>query len=259
MKLALLINIFVSIYSNWNLSNSLVGEYQSVEVDEQGDIYLINLEKQLVKLNPQLDTLYIFNEKSAEVEFVAPQNALKVLTFNKSLNTIQFLDKTLSPSVEELNLDDVGVPLVEAIGMSKDNNFWLFDQYNQSLKKFDTKSNLISSSGNVMNLTGDNWTPIRLKEVGNKVFLNDSIKGILEFDFFGSYVGKIDIQIKSNFYFKENAVWFLRSDSLIAHDLLLHEESKFYLPFKNIKDFAFYKSHFYFLTQEKFYIYGFSK
>ena len=259
MKLAIVINIFISLYSNWNLSTSLVGEYQSVDVDEQGGIYLINAEKQLVKLNPQLDTLYIFNEKSAEVEFVAPQNALKVLTFNKSLNTIQFLDKTLSPSVEQLNLDDVGVPLVEAVGMSKDNNFWLFDQYNQSLKKFDTKTNLISSSGNVMNLTGENWSPIRLKEADNKVFLNDSAKGILQFDFFGSYVSTIDIQIKSNFYFKENAVWFLRSDSLIAHDLLLHEESKFDLPVKNVKDFAFYKSHFYFLTQEKLYIYGFSK
>lgn len=245
--------------SNWEVSKEIKGEFLMVELNEQGEVYLINSNKHLIKLNSSLDTVYTFNEKSAEVEFVAPQNALKILTFNKSLNTIQFLDKTLSPSVEEISLDDIGVPLVDAIGMSKDNNFWIFDQNEQSLKKFNTTMNLISSSGNIMNLTGENWAPIRLKEVNNKVFVNDSNRGVLEFDFFGSFVRTIDVKIKSNFYFNENALWFLRSDSLIAHDLLLHEESKFDLPVKNVSDFAFYKSHFYFLTQEKLYIYGLSK
>ncbi len=121
--------------SSWVQKKSLVGKFTSVEVDEHGDVYLVNTKKQLIKFNSLLDTLYIFNEKSAEVEFVAPQNALKILIFNKSLNTIQFLDKTLSPSVDELNLDEVNIPLVEAVGISKDNNFWLFDQYDLIVKK----------------------------------------------------------------------------------------------------------------------------
>ena len=54
------------------------------------------------------------------------------------MERIQFLDKTLSPSVDELNLDEVNIPLVDAVGISKDNNFWLFDQYDQFSHTFDS-------------------------------------------------------------------------------------------------------------------------
>ena len=245
--------------SSWVHNKSMFGEFTSVEVDEHGDVYLVNIEKQLIKFNSSLDTLYIFNEKSAEVELVAPQNALKILIFNKSLNTIQFLDKTLSPSVDELNLDEVNIPLVQAVGISKDNNFWLFDQYDQSLKKFDSKMNMISTSGNLTNITGLNWSPTKLKEIDNRVFVCDSSKGMMEFDFFGSYVRSINLKVKSNFYYNQSSIWFLRNDSLVIHDILLQEESKFSFPQKNIVDFAFYKSQFYLLTQEKLYIYALSK
>ena len=81
----------------------------------------------------------------------------------------------------------------------------------------------------------------------------------MEFDFFGSYVQSINLKVKSNFYYAHSSLWYLRNDSLIVHDILLQEESKFQLPQKNIVDFAFYKSQFYLLTQEKLYIYGLSK
>tara|TARA_B100001173_G_scaffold217907_1_gene188435 strand:- start:5355 stop:6134 length:780 start_codon:yes stop_codon:yes gene_type:complete len=245
--------------SNWVQEKSMLGTFKSVEVDEQGGIYLVNKNKQLIKVDSNFDTLYVFNEKSLEVEFVAPQNALKILIFNKSLNTIQFLDKTLSPSVDELNLDDVNIPLIEAVGISKDNNFWLFDQYDQSLKKFDAKMNMISTSGNLLNITGLNWSPHQLKEIENNVFVCDSIRGIMQFDFFGSYVQTIDVKVKTNFYYNQSHFWFLRNDSLIFHDILLQEESKFNFPEKNVVDFAFYKSQFYLLTQEKLYIYALSE
>tara|TARA_Y100000766_G_scaffold261998_1_gene252888 strand:+ start:2397 stop:3176 length:780 start_codon:yes stop_codon:yes gene_type:complete len=259
MKFILFFLLCSSIGSNWFQQKKMSGNFSSVEVDEQGDVYLVNKGKQLIKVDTNLDTLYVFNEKSAEVEFVAPQNALKVLIFNKSLNTIQYLDKTLSPSANELNLDDVNIPLVEAVGISRDNNFWLFDQYDQSLKKFDVKMNMISTSGNLLNITGLNWSPTKLKEIDNKVFVCDTSRGIMEFDFFGSYVQSINLKVKSNFYYSQSSLWYLRNDSLIVHDILLQEESKFQLPQKNIVDFAFYKSQFYLLTQEKLYIYGLSK
>lgn len=259
MRLILIVILGLTINSPWVENSSLTGKFKFIEVDEQGDLFLVNESKQLIKLNPQLDTLYTFSEKSAEVEFVAPQNALKILIFNKSLNTIQFLDKTLSPSVDELSLDDADIPLVDAIGMSKDNNFWIFDQNEQSLKKFNTKMKMISTSGNVMNLTGRNWSPMSLKEIDNKVYVCDSTQGVLEFDFFGSYVRTIDVKVKSNFYCVQNSLWFLKQDSLVVHDLLLHDERKMELPKKNVTNFAFYKSQFYLLTQEKLYIYGLSK
>jgi hypothetical protein len=85
------------------------------------------------------------------------------------------------------------------------------------------------------------------------------MRGIMQFDFFGSYVQTINIEVKTNFYHNQSNLWFLRNDSLIVHDVLLQEESKFNLPQKNVVDFAFYKSLFYLLTREKLYIYALGK
>ena len=45
------------------------------------------------------------------------------------------------------------LPLVKALGVSRDNNFWVFDQDQQALKKLSGKLELISNSGNLINIT----------------------------------------------------------------------------------------------------------
>lgn len=232
--------------------------FSSFELDEEGNIYAINNQKHLLKLNSDLDTLFTFNSKVIEVDLVAPQNMLKILVFSKSLNSIQFLDKTLSEASATINLDDLGVELSRAVGVSRDNNFWIFDAVNQELKKFDKNLSMISSSGNLMNLTNQNWDITSLKECENKVFLCDSNKGILEFDFFGSYLRTIKIKPKGEFQIKGNNILFIRNDSMIVKDLILQDEKKQALGVKNIVDFAYYKQKMFLLTKEKFYIYHLS-
>lgn len=247
--------MFIVQSKSWHLVNSCQGDFGALEVDEHGNIFITNRNKHLIKLTPELDTAYIFNEKTAEVDFISLQNSLKILTFNQGLNTIQFLDKTLSPSVGEINLDESELPLVLALGVSRDNNFWVFDQDQQELKKLSGKLELLSNSGNLINITGKSWAPHRLKEIGDKVFVCDSTQGIMEFDFFGTYIQSIRTKIKSNFYIEKNNLFYLSQDSLIIHDLMFHTEEKMVLPQKNIKEFAYYKSQLYLLTEEKLYIY----
>ena len=252
--------LFLSFFQSsvWKLRNECKGDFKTLEVDEQGNIYVTNTDKHLIKLTPKLDTTFIFNEKTAEVDFISLQNSLKILTFNEGLNTIQFLDKTLSPSVNEINLDESELPLVKALGVSRDNNFWVFDQDQQTLKKLSSKLELISNSGNLINITSKSWAPTKLKEIGDKVYLCDSNQGIMEFDFFGTYIQTIHMNVMSNFYVEKNNLFHVRNDSLIIHDLLFHSEERMELPQKNIKEFAYYKSQLYLVTEEKLYIYALS-
>lgn len=245
--------------AQFTLIQTVNGRFTEIEHDEQGNIYLINEAKHLLKLGPKLDTLFIHNIKSTEVDVVAPQNGLKLLTFNQNLNAVQYLDKTLSEVTGFINLDDSNIPLVKAIGISKDNNFWVFDENQQELKKLNTFSQVISTSGNLMNITGKSWAPILLKEQNNHVFVNDSSNGLMEFDFFGSYLKTIKTKFNGDFKVQNNQLWYLRNDSLIVRDLLFHTETKFGLPQKNILDFSEYNHQFFLLTQEKLYIYRLSK
>jgi len=240
---------------NFKLVDTKKGDYTAVSVDDFGNIYLINSYKNLLKLSSSLDSLYTFESKNLEVDLVAPQHALKILVVDKNLNTALFLDKTLSPTTEEISLNELELPRVEAISMSRDNNVWIFDTDAQDLKKFNTQFQQISTSGNLTNILGENWYPHLLKEKGNKVFLADSTKGIMEFDFYGSYLRTLPFKVTSNFNIIESNLLCITNDTLVIQDMLLKDQKRIPLPIKDIIDFAYTNEHILLLTKEKLHIY----
>jgi hypothetical protein len=255
------ISIIISILICTITSDGLVlkgekkGNFSAVTTDGFGNIYLTNSDKNLIKFSSELDSLCTFESKNLEVDLVAPQHALKILVLDKNLNNAIFLDKTLSPTSDEIALNDLELPLIEAIAMSRDNNVWLYDTDVQELKKFDTKFNQISTSGNIMNIVGDTWFPFLLKEQGNQVYLADSTKGIMEFDFFGGYLRTLPFIVKNNFNIVGNNLLCITNDTLVIQDMLLNNKKKIELPIKNIIDFDYSNQHILLLTKKKLHIY----
>lgn len=239
----------------FELRKSLVGNFSSIKLDEIGNVYLLNEQKNVIKLNGELDSLFTFESKTMEVDVVAPQNALRTLVHNRDLNTILFLDKTLTPTVGEIELDALGLPLVKAIGVSRDNNIWIFDDNEQELKKFDSNMEMIYSSGNLLNITGDSWYPYSLVENSDKVFVADSTRGLIEFDLYGSYLRTISSKICGSFYVVGNNLLYLNKDSLFVEDLLLGDVKKVKLPINEVIDFSYSKDQIYLLSKEKLHIY----
>lgn len=241
--------------TNFKLISEKKGEYTSVTTDDFGNIYLTNSNKNLLKFSSTLDSLYTFESKSLEVDLVAPQHALKILVVDKNLNNALFLDKTLSPTTEEIALNDLELSIVEAIGMSRDNNVWMYDTDAQELKKFNTQFQEISTSGNITNIVGNTWYPYALKEKGDKVYVADSTKGIMEFDFYGSYLRTLPFKIANNFNVVANNLLYITNDTLVIQDMLLPDQKKIPLPIKDIIDFDYSKQHILLLTREKLHIY----
>ena len=231
------------------------GGFIAVSTDDFGNIYLTNKDKNLIKFSSSLDSLYTFESKNLEVDLVAPQNALKILVLDKNLNNVVFLDKTLSPTSEEISLNDLELPLIEAIAISRDNNVWIYDTDAQELKKFNTKFNQIATSGNLMNIVNETWFPFLLKEKGENVYLADSSKGIMEFDFFGGYLRTLPFLVKSNFNIVGSNLLSINNDTLIIQDMLLANKKEIELPTKNIIDFDYSNQHILLLTKEKLHIY----
>lgn len=245
-----------SVQSNvFEFEKSIKGSYSSVKLDELGNVYLLNAEHHVVKLNSALDSLFTFESKSMEVDVIAPQNALKSLVHSQRLNSILFLDKTLTPTTAEIELDNVGLPLVKAIGVSRDNNIWIFDDNEQELKKFNANLEEIYSSGNLLNLTGDAWYPYYLVENEDKVYVADSTKGVLEFDLYGSYLRSISTKIEGSFYIVNQSLLYLENDSLMIQDMLLKDIKKVKLPITGITDFVYSKERIYLLSKEMLHIY----
>lgn len=254
-NIILLVIISFTVQDTFKLLNEKKGQYTSVSTDDFGNIYVTNKNKNLLKFSGNLDSLYTFESKNLEVDIIAPQHALKILVVDKNLNTALFLDKTLSPTTDEISLNELELPSVEAISMSRDNNIWIFDTDAQELKKYDIQFEQISTSGNLSNLLDENWYPYLLKELGDKIYLADSLKGIMEFDFYGSYLRTLPFKTTNNFNIINNNLLCIINDTLVIQDLLLPEQKKIPLPVKDIIDFDYSKQHILLLTEEKLHIY----
>ena len=205
----------------------------------------------------QPDALILKQEKEGDFTAVSTDGFGNIYLTNKdkNLNNVVFLDKTLSPTSEEISLNDLELPLIEAIAMSRDNNVWIYDTDAQELKKFNTKFNQIATSGNLMNIVNETWFPFLLKEKRENVYLADSTKGIMEFDFFGGYLRTLPFLVKNNFNIVGNNLLSITNDTLIIQDMLLANKKKIELPIKNIIDFDYSNQHILLLTKEKLHIY----
>lgn len=258
ISILITLSIAINQSDNIRLIKSIEGDFNAIKVDELGNMLVTNRKKHLIKLSPKLDTMFVFSEKNSEVNQFQVQNALKILVFNESLNTIQYLDKTLSHTSGDISLDAAQVKLSSALGVSRDNNFWVYDENEQMLKKFNINLNEISSSGSLLNITGKSWFPQSLYEMDNKVFVIDSIKGIMEFDFFGNFLSQYNTMITGTLKTNKSQFLYIKNDTLIIQDKVLSTRKKIPLPVENIIDFDFSKEKLYLLNKEKLYIYQLS-
>ena len=237
--------------AQYELKKKIEGKFEQVSSDNLGHIYLVNEKHNLLKMSLSGDTLFTFEDKAFPVYFCDASNGLKVLVFNEKQNNLQFLDKTLTPLGGPLLIDQLSIPLVSALGISRDNLFWIFDQNTQELKKFDVHSTQIFNSGSVIALTGFNIQPHYLREQQAKVYLVDSLQGVFQFDHLGTYLYHFQSVKAKKIAVRGDKMVFLKGQELYIYDTFLMETQKLQLNgAEGIKDFALDKSEIVVLTEK---------
>ena len=256
MKVLLLILSAVAI-GTWNFipKQTVKVDFTQIELDNLGNIYGISDKGALYKLTPKGDTLFTLEDKTVNITFVQAKNPLKIMGFDPNQNAVIFLDKTLTAQGKSISLDQINIQNTHAVGMSRDNNFWVFDPIDQSLKKYTPSLKQVSNSGPVNTILQTNFEPYIIQEEVEKVYVVDSTKGLLEFDFFGNYLGFTPIKIQSEFSLTNKHLIYLQNDSLAFYDLLFHETEKIALPDQNILDFEIYQNKLYLLSAKNLNIY----
>ena len=237
--------------AQYELKKKIEGKFEQVSSDNLGHIYLVNEKHNLLKMSLSGDTLFTFEDKAFPVYFCDASNCLKVLVINEKQNILQFLDKTLTPLGGPLLIDQLSIPLVSALGISRDNLFWIFDQNTQELKKFDVHSTQIFNSGSVIALTGFNIQPHYLREQQAKVYLVDSLQGVFQFDHLGTYLYHFQSVKAKKIAVRGDKMVFLKGQELYIYDTFLMETQKLQLNgAEGIKDFALDKSEIVVLTEK---------
>ncbi len=122
--------------SLFRLDRTIDYPIESFTINNLGEIYLINTNNQLKKIDDKGDSVGVFNmvTKYGKLSYVEAQNPWRTILFYKNFSTIVLLDKYLN-LVTNINLRKQNILNVKAVTSSYDNNIWLFDEQDSKLKK----------------------------------------------------------------------------------------------------------------------------
>lgn len=241
----LLLSVFFAAFSTGTvsqLSNPQVIElpYKPIKIylNDRNQLYLVTKNSLIIKTNLKGDTLFTFEDKAQEITALDVTNPMRILALSSSFNTLTFLDQTLSPISERIALDVLNIPFVSAFAFSRDNNFWVFNEIEQTLVKIDQNTRIKSVSQKIYLLINENIQPVQILERNNRVYVMDKSVGLLEFDFMGTFKFHYKIVKGDEFDIVGNKVIYRNDDALFTFDMVLLEHQKIKVPIDNLAHFA---------------------
>ena len=164
----------------------------SFAVNNLGELYIINSNNQLKKINEKGDSVGVFNQvtKYGKLSYVDAQNPWKTILFYENFSTIVLLDKYLNV-LTSINLRKQNIFGVKTVASSYDNNIWLFDEQENKLKKIDDAGRLITETIDFRLLFDSVPSPVQIVDRDGFVYLYDPKKDVYVFDYYGSFKNRL--------------------------------------------------------------------
>jgi len=187
--------------------------------DKLQQLYVVTEKNEVIKYSSEGKEIFRFtNNTLGELTHIDVTNPFTLLLFYPDFLTIYSLDRTMNKS-GEFNLFDLNLTNVETVGVSNDNNVWLYDNAFFKIKKINRNGEVLRESENLRNQLDINLQPNFIHERENWLYVNDPELGILVFDIYGQYVKKIDIKNLTSFQIIDNQLIYQEKNELKSFHL----------------------------------------
>ena len=180
--------------SSFVLIRTFEGDIAGAAIDNLDNLYIISSGGQIKKFDASGDSVGIYNQvrNSGKLYSIDVSNPLKILLFYKDFSTVVVLDRFLA-NLATVDLRRYSILQPGAIGLSYDNQIWVFDEYDNKLKKLDEQGNLLLESQDFRTAINEGLSPQRILNDNGFVYLADSATGIFVFDNYGSFKRKVPL------------------------------------------------------------------
>jgi hypothetical protein len=198
---------------------SLTGEFTDFTVDNLGNLYVVSLTGQLKKIGPDGDSLAVFNNvrQFGKLYLMDVSNPLKVLLYFRDFGTVVVLDRFLNTRTT-IDLRKQNLFQVRAIGLSYDNNIWVYDELESMLKRVGEDGRILYQSADMRMLVDSAPSPQFIADQDRQVYLYDSLKGVYQFDYYGSFRNRIRLTGWTEFTVIGNAMFGRDADMLYKYE-----------------------------------------
>jgi len=174
--------------------NIIPGNYTNFYIDNLNNIYLINSDNQVKKLDDKYDSAGVFNDvrRYGDIYSVDVSNPLKIIVYYKDFSTILVLDRFFN-TLNTIDLRKYGILQAKAVAQSYDNNYWLFDELDSKIKKLDDNGNVLLESSDFRILFSEQYDPSRIIDNDGMLYLYDIKNGWLIFDYYGGLKQRVQV------------------------------------------------------------------
>lgn len=189
-----------------------------IYADNIGNIYSVN-DGVVTKYftNKQIKTFSI--KTYGTLESMDVTNALRILLYFKDFQRILFLDSQLSQNGNVIELSDMGLEQTSLVCSSFNNGFWVYNQANNELIRFNQLLEINVKTGNLKRLLNLNIKPVFMIEHNGKLYLNAPETGILVFDIYGAYIKTIPVLHLSNFQIQYPYIFYVYENKFRSYNL----------------------------------------
>lgn len=217
MMKSVFILLFVLLgYSQGDPLRSIETKAENFQVDDLGFVYTIYKDR-VEKLYPDGRLFYEFSFKNSgaigQFNVVDP---LKPLVYFPDTGDLIVLDNTMSQQRDLINLYNYGFGFVTCAATSMDHHFWIYDSYRGELLRLNDSFEEVITTGNLVQLLGENPNPNYVFERNNRVYLCDPEMGIYVFDIFGGFIQQLRESDFNSPSVVGGTLFFEQRDSLFA-------------------------------------------
>ncbi len=209
---------------SFRLISDTTVKVSSISIDQDGYVFTVNKKGTLTKWDLTGSPLLTFSpSKLGSVTLLEAWQGLRPFLFYRDFQEFVLLDRFLTPS-SNYDFSSLGIGYVQLATLGIDNNLWVIDINDFSLKKFDLLFKAIISNTSLEFLLKPDLHEINfMKEYQNLLFINDEITGIMVFDNLGNYLRSIEASGLTQLGFFRNEVYFLKNQKLNFIDIYSQE------------------------------------
>jgi hypothetical protein len=187
----------------------------TVSLDRYGLFYIADEDGNIYKY----DTLGVLQltysaPRKADVTLLEAWRNVNIFVFYRNLQEFILLDRFLSPS-PNTRIESSAIGFARLATFAYDNNIWIIDETDFSLKKYDLAHNQTELNTPLDLLLDPSLYDMNfIREYQNLVFVNDKNSGILIFDNMGNYKTKIPVKGLSGIGFYNDEIYFQEGNKI---------------------------------------------
>ncbi len=229
----------------------LLSPVLTVSLDRYGLFYIADEDGNIFKYDTLgvLQTTYSPSRK-ADVTLIDAWRNVNIFVFYRSLQEYILLDRFLSPSPNS-RIESTEIGFARLASYSSDNNIWIIDETDFSLKKYDIARNKVALNTSLDLLLDPALYDLNsLREYQNLIFVSDRNSGVLIFDNMGNYKTKIVQKEISRLGFYNDEIYFQEGGAVKFINIYTYVERFEKLPESSGFQFVLYTKSYLYLVRE---------